>query len=126
MTSTRNGAKPCVALCTSARYEPGVTLRKTKVLSVDSGAECVVPRAVSVACVEAGRDAGFGICAEAGTAKMIVVADVVAGEEKRRRRRVCRARLRLKPPGFVDSISFFFFFLFSLSLSKFWYVCRGG
>lgn len=44
----------------SARYEPGVTLWKTKVLRADMGAEKALPSVDSVACVEAGSVKGLG------------------------------------------------------------------
>lgn len=59
-TSMRRGRKPSVLQCTSARYEPGVTLWKTKVLRDEMGAEKEAPRVESVACVDGGREKGFG------------------------------------------------------------------
>lgn len=54
-TSTLTGANACVEQCTSPRYEPPLTFRKTNSPPAVSGAECCAPRVESVACVEGGR-----------------------------------------------------------------------
>lgn len=63
-TSTLSGPKWCVGHCTSSRYEPSGTSRKTNLLSRWTRARLVVPEVVRVRLVEGGSRAGFGRRAE--------------------------------------------------------------
>ena len=74
----------------SARYDPEVTFRKTKVLDVVNGAERTGwPRVERVACVEGGRALGLGREGGEGRCRVTVAARQ-RGRRGRRERRGMR------------------------------------